>query len=186
MGGGGGIQSNAQFGNLMGGGQALSPPPSHCADEPLMRGRELGDDPSGSLDYLEYLLAERDGTGSDVALLMVQHDQAVRLAHAAQDAFVVIAGCIHLLEELRSVYPELPVVVVSASDRTGLLYAITRTLFELDLSVWRAKIGTYLDQVVDVFYVTDRQDRKIQDEQQIESIRGRLLEVIEKKDDGEK
>src|SRR6184192_4169353 len=27
----------------MGGGQALSQPPSHCADEPQMRGRELGD-----------------------------------------------------------------------------------------------------------------------------------------------
>jgi len=72
---------------------------------------------------------------------------------------------------------------VFTHDRTGLLYAITRALFELDLSVWRAKIGTYLDQVVDVFYVSDRQDRKIQDERQIEDIRGRLLEVIEKKDE---
>ena len=66
----------------------------------------------------------------------------------------------------------------AAHDRTGLLYAITRALFELGLSVWRAKIGTYLDQVVDVFYVTDGQERKIEDEQQLEAIRGRLLKMI--------
>ena len=46
----------------------------------------------------------------------------------------------------------------------GLLYTITRTLFELELSVSVAKIGTYLDQVVDVFYVTDQDGRKITDE----------------------
>lgn len=64
-------------------------------------------------------------------------------------------------------------------DRTGLLYAITRALFEMELSVWRAKIGTYLDQVVDVFYVTDRQNRKIKDQGRLDAIRKRLLEVIE-------
>jgi [protein-PII] uridylyltransferase len=64
-------------------------------------------------------------------------------------------------------------------DRAGLLYAITRTLYELELSVGRAKIGTFLDQVVDVFYVTDRQDRKIADEHRLDEIRRRLVEVAE-------
>jgi [protein-PII] uridylyltransferase len=64
-------------------------------------------------------------------------------------------------------------------DRTGLLYAITRTLYEMELSVWRAKIGTYLDQVVDVFYVTDRQDRKIEDQARLDEISRRLVEVID-------
>src|SRR4029079_14976353 len=48
------------------------------------------------------------------------------------------------------------IVAAFAYDKMGLLYAITRTLFELSLSVSTAKIGTYLDQVVDVFYVTDQ------------------------------
>jgi len=48
--------------------------------------------------------------------------------------------------------------------------------------VGRAKIGTFLDQVVDVFYVTDQQDRKIKDEQRLEDIRRRLLEVVESSD----
>jgi [protein-PII] uridylyltransferase len=71
------------------------------------------------------------------------------------------------------------VLDVFAADRPGLLYTVARALFELDLSVWRAKIGTFLDQVVDVFYVTDRRGRKIEDEAQLDRIRCRLLEAIE-------
>jgi len=68
---------------------------------------------------------------------------------------------------------------IFARDRGGLLYAITRTLFELGLSVYRAKISTHLDQVVDVFYVTDEHGQKITDEGRLDEIRRRLIEVIE-------
>jgi [protein-PII] uridylyltransferase len=68
---------------------------------------------------------------------------------------------------------------IFAHNRTGLLFAITRTLFELGLSVARAKVGTYLDQVVDVFYVTDREQRKIEDPPRLDEIRRQLLDVIE-------
>jgi [protein-PII] uridylyltransferase len=67
---------------------------------------------------------------------------------------------------------------VFAADRTGLLHTVTRTLFDAGLSVSVAKIGTYLDQVVDVFYVTDFQGRKIEDETQLQAIRKKLLEEI--------
>lgn len=67
---------------------------------------------------------------------------------------------------------------IFTANRRGLLYTITRTLFELGLSVERAKIGTYLDQVVDVFYVTDQQGRKVEGEAQLEEIRRRVLEVL--------
>jgi [protein-PII] uridylyltransferase len=71
------------------------------------------------------------------------------------------------------------IVDIFASDRMGLLYTISQTLFELGLSVSLAKIGTYLDQVVDVFYVTDTAGNKIEDEERLEQIRTRLLEAIE-------
>jgi [protein-PII] uridylyltransferase len=71
------------------------------------------------------------------------------------------------------------IVDVFASDRMGLLYTISRTLFELELSVSLAKIGTYLDQVVDVFYVTDARGNKIENEEHLEYIRTRLLEAIQ-------
>ncbi len=74
------------------------------------------------------------------------------------------------------------IIDVFTHDRAGLLYAIARALFELDLSVGRAKIGTFLDQVVDVFYVTDRQEQKIADAGRLEEIRRRLLEVVERED----
>ena len=71
------------------------------------------------------------------------------------------------------------IVDVFAHDRMGLLFTITRTLFELGLSVHIAKIGTYLDQVVDVFYVTDVAGGKIEDEQRLEEIRRSVLAAVE-------
>ncbi len=67
------------------------------------------------------------------------------------------------------------IVDVFTHDRTGLLYDIARTLYELGLSVGRAKIGTHLDQVVDVFYVTDGEHRKITDPARLQVIHDRLL-----------
>jgi len=71
------------------------------------------------------------------------------------------------------------IIDVFAADRSGLLYTISRTLFEQGLSVSLAKIGTYLDQVVDVFFVTDGQGQKIKDENFLRHIQERVLEAIE-------
>ena len=68
---------------------------------------------------------------------------------------------------------------IFAADRTGLLYTISRSLFEKGLSVGVAKIGTYLDQVVDVFYVTDQQGQKLFDEERLNWLRQQLLDEIE-------
>ena len=68
-------------------------------------------------------------------------------------------------------------------DRMGLLYTIARTLFKMEISVSVAKIGTYVDQVVDVFYVTDAAGRKIVDEERLQQIRTRLLERLESIED---
>lgn len=64
---------------------------------------------------------------------------------------------------------------VFAHDRPGLLYVVTRTLYELGLSVDVAKISTHLDQVVDVFYVTTADGKKIDDEPTLAHIRTILL-----------
>jgi [protein-PII] uridylyltransferase len=71
------------------------------------------------------------------------------------------------------------IVDVFAVDRRGLLYAITHQLFALGLSVHMAKIGTHLDQVVDVFYVTAGDGTKITDKQHLEQIRDSLLNKID-------
>ncbi len=69
---------------------------------------------------------------------------------------------------------------IFAADRSGLLYTIARSLFDKNLSVALAKISTHLDQVVDVFYVTDQQGQKLFDEQRLNDIRRQLLEEIER------
>ncbi len=71
------------------------------------------------------------------------------------------------------------IVNVFAYDRMGLLYAISRAIFEAGLSVHVAKIATYLDQVVDVFYVTDGRGQKVVDEATLADIRQRIRQATE-------
>ncbi|MBI2823207.1 MAG: [protein-PII] uridylyltransferase [Planctomycetia bacterium] len=71
------------------------------------------------------------------------------------------------------------IVQLFAHDRMGLLFTVARALFQHGLSVSVAKIGTYLDQVVDVFYVTDQSGRKVTDEGAIEHLRDALLAAVE-------
>ena len=68
---------------------------------------------------------------------------------------------------------------IFAHDRPGLLYIITKALHELGVSIKVAKIGTYIDQVVDVFYVSDENGRKIFDELFLAEIRSKLYHAIE-------
>lgn len=70
------------------------------------------------------------------------------------------------------------VVSVFAHDRPGLLYTIARTLYQLDLSIEQARIATHLDQVADIFYVTDKDGRKIESELGRTEIRHHLLAVL--------
>ena len=65
-----------------------------------------------------------------------------------------------------------------AHDRPGLLYIISRTLFQLGHSVELARIATHVDQVVDVFYVVDREGQKILDGARVEEIVERLESAI--------
>jgi [protein-PII] uridylyltransferase len=55
---------------------------------------------------------------------------------------------------------EYTVIDVYTHDRVGLLYRIARSLYELGLSIHLAKISTNVDQVLDVFYVTEADHRK--------------------------
>ena len=77
----------------------------------------------------------------------------------------------------------LTIIDIFTSDRQGLLFTIARTLFEMELSISVAKIGTYLDQVVDVFYVTDPQGRKILDDDRLQQISARLHQASRRRSD---
>lgn len=74
------------------------------------------------------------------------------------------------------------IVEIFTFDRRGLLYKIARKLHDLKLVISHAKIGTSLDQVVDVFYLTDRARNKVTDPQRLDELREELLEVIRLKE----
>lgn len=73
---------------------------------------------------------------------------------------------------------EYSIVEVFTIDRRGLLYRLARTLHDLNLVIRFAKIGTYLDQVVDVFYVTERDGAKPRSAERLDQIRAALTAVI--------
>ena len=63
---------------------------------------------------------------------------------------------------------ECAVVEVVTVDRRGLLYRLARALHDLGLVIRFSKISTYLDQVVDVFYVTERGGEKPRSEERLD------------------
>jgi [protein-PII] uridylyltransferase len=70
------------------------------------------------------------------------------------------------------------VIDVRTQDRLGLLYVITSTLSELDLDVALAKIATEVDQAMDVFYVTEKDGRKLAEGARMEAVRNALVHAI--------
>ena len=59
--------------------------------------------------------------------------------------------------------PRYTVIDITAPDRMGLLFTITYALFQLGLEIHLAKVTTNVDQVLDVFYVTDHRGAKVGD-----------------------
>ncbi|MEW6078278.1 MAG: [protein-PII] uridylyltransferase [Thermodesulfobacteriota bacterium] len=70
------------------------------------------------------------------------------------------------------------IIEVFTRDCPGLLFYITDTLFRHKLDVRVAKIGTKIDQVVDVFYVRDRDGQKVDDPDQIEGLKQDIDQVL--------
>jgi [protein-PII] uridylyltransferase len=71
------------------------------------------------------------------------------------------------------------IIDVFADDRQGLLYVMTHAMFQLGLSVHASRISTRLDQVADVFYVTDQAGGKIEDPTRLEAVRVRITEEVD-------
>jgi len=70
------------------------------------------------------------------------------------------------------------VIEVNGRDRPGLLFEVTRALTQLNLQISSAKISTYGEKVVDVFYVKDLFGHKVAHEQKLADIRTRLVEAL--------
>jgi [protein-PII] uridylyltransferase len=69
------------------------------------------------------------------------------------------------------------VVEVNGRDRPGLLFELTRELTKLNLQISSAKISTYGEKVVDVFYVKNLFGHKVEEPAKLGEIR-RTLEAV--------
>lgn len=70
------------------------------------------------------------------------------------------------------------IIDIFTADRIGLLYIITRTLSDLKLNIYSAKIGTRLDGAADCFYVLDTDGNKITSIERQEEIRDEIMRKL--------
>ncbi|NIA71963.1 [protein-PII] uridylyltransferase [Pelagibius litoralis] len=71
------------------------------------------------------------------------------------------------------------VIEVNGRDRPGLLYQVTQALTKLNLIVKAARIATFGERAVDVFYVQDALGGKIDNKVRLENIEKKLLAALE-------
>lgn len=71
------------------------------------------------------------------------------------------------------------VIDVFTGDHRGLLYTLAKGIYRLGLSVEYAKIATYADEGVDVFYVKEADGKKVHRADRVAMIENHLLRDIE-------
>jgi len=69
------------------------------------------------------------------------------------------------------------IIDVFAYNKAGLLYQISKKVFELNLDVKYACISTYAHQIIDVLYVTDENGQKIRDSQRLKQIEQEIFDA---------
>jgi len=70
------------------------------------------------------------------------------------------------------------IIDISARDRVGFLYQVTKALYDLNLDIASAKIVTEGSRVMDSFYVSDLLRRKVIDADRLAKIKETLLTVL--------
>ncbi len=148
----------------------------------------------------------RNGQALDVFSVQDAHsggafDAPDKLARLAVITEQTLAGQVRPLQELAKRKPGIPqrtrmfkvpprvlidnnagtnhtVIEVNGKDRPGLLYDVTRTLTDLGLQISSAKISTYGEKVIDVFYVRDVYGLKVTHDTKLTRIRERLLQAL--------
>ncbi|MBF0100795.1 MAG: [protein-PII] uridylyltransferase [Desulfobacterales bacterium] len=70
------------------------------------------------------------------------------------------------------------IIEVFTNDLPGILFAITNILYKCNLDIKIAKIATNVDQVVDVFYVSNLEGSKIYDESLLQTIKTDIEQAL--------
>ncbi|MSP40598.1 MAG: [protein-PII] uridylyltransferase [Deltaproteobacteria bacterium] len=108
---------------------------------------------------------------TDVAKLVESSKRTVYLRrHAPKVSTVVNID--------NEVSDDFTVIEIFTEDRIGVLFTITYILHLLGLSIHVAKISTNVDQVADVFYVTDETGKKVIDGERVDNLRQQLCQTL--------
>jgi len=70
------------------------------------------------------------------------------------------------------------IIEASGLDRPGLLHALTRSLFSLNISIVSARVATFGERAVDVFYVQDLTGAKLTRKSKLTAIHETLESVL--------
>jgi [protein-PII] uridylyltransferase len=70
------------------------------------------------------------------------------------------------------------VVEVNGRDRPGLLYQVTLALSQLKLTIRSARIATFGEHAVDVFYLQDTEGKKIESKRRLQTLEARVLDAL--------
>ena len=70
------------------------------------------------------------------------------------------------------------VVEVNGRDRPGLLYQVTLALSQLKLTIRSARIATFGEHAVDVFYLQDAEGKKIESKRRLQTLEARVLDAL--------
>src|SRR5690606_9531745 len=129
-------------------------------DDELRRAQRVGkliEDVLSGRSYLPEMIAKRTKPRRGAKAFQVQPRAEVR--NALSNRFSVIE--------------------VKGLDRPGLLSEITGAISDLSLDIASAHITTFGEKIIDTFYVTDLTGQKIDSPTRQESIRKRLIAVME-------
>ena len=74
------------------------------------------------------------------------------------------------------------VIEVNGTDHAGLLHRLTQKIAQQNLQISAAKISTYGESIVDVFYVKDLFGLKVQSDRRLDGIRKAILAEMDPKE----
>ena len=107
--------------------------------------------------------------------------EVVRLVEAAKPSFYLLKRAPKVSTVIKidnHVSDDFSVVEIFTDDRIGVLFTIAHNLHQLGLSIHVAKISTNVDQVADVFYVTESSGEKIAGAERVEQVRRSLFQSL--------
>lgn len=95
--------------------------------------------------------------------------------HLDEERFQFVSTQVNISNDLSRLYTLLEIKTI---DRPWVLYTIASILFESEINIEMAFITTEAYRVVDVFYITDMENNKIDDEGQIQELKNKLEEAL--------